>query len=57
MLTFFASVTDKNDAEVSGYEDHDVYTQSILKVEFPPFYYSTHGLSRPSTPTEEDQKR
>lgn len=57
MLTFFASVTDKNDAEVSGYEDHDVYTRSILKVEFPPFYYSTHGLSRPSTPTEEDQKR
>ncbi|XP_065937642.1 dynein axonemal heavy chain 3 isoform X7 [Magallana gigas] len=48
---------DKNDAEVSGYEDHDVYTRSILKVEFPPFYYSTHGLSRPSTPTEEDQKR
>eukprot|EP00105_Crassostrea_gigas_P038441 XP_019922589.1 PREDICTED: uncharacterized protein LOC109618701 [Crassostrea gigas] len=48
---------DKNDAEVSGYENHDEYTRSILKVKFPPFYFSTHGLSRPSTPTEEDQKR
>lgn len=57
MLTFFAFDTDENDAEVSGYEDHDEYTRLILKVEFPPFYFSTHGLSRPSTPKEEDQQR
>lgn len=57
MLGFFAFDTDENDAEVSGYEDHDEYTRSILKVEFPPFYFSTHGLSRPSTPKEEDQQR
>lgn len=57
MLTFFAFNTDENDAEVSGYEDHDEYTRLILKVEFPPFYFSTHGLSRPSTPKEEDQQR
>ena len=38
-------------------ELYDKETRSVLKVEFPPFYYSTHGLSRPSTPIEEDIER
>ena len=36
---------------------HDKATQDVLNVEFPTWYFSTHGLSRPSTPVEEDQER
>lgn len=46
------------DTEVNRYcEEYDQDTLDVLKVEFPPFYFSTHGLSRPSTPLEEDEKR
>ncbi|KAH3881436.1 hypothetical protein DPMN_005362, partial [Dreissena polymorpha] len=44
--------------EINGYSDkYDADTKEVLKVEFPPFYFSTHGLSRPSTPIEEDRGR
>ena len=36
---------------------YDKATQDVLDVEFPTWYYSTHGLSRPSTPVEEDKQR
>ena len=36
---------------------HDQDTELCLAVEFPPFYHSTHGLSRPSTPIEEHRPR
>ncbi|XP_053321162.1 dynein axonemal heavy chain 3-like [Spea bombifrons] len=39
----------------SGPEDrreHDAATRAVLGVVFPPSRYSTHGLSRPGTPTE-----
>lgn len=39
------------------YELHDEYSKSILEVEFPPFYFSTHGLSRPPTPEQKDIQR
>ncbi|KAL3852322.1 hypothetical protein ACJMK2_015979 [Sinanodonta woodiana] len=39
------------------YELHDPETRAVLNVVFHPFYYSTHGLSRPSTPSEEDMPR
>ena len=40
--------------DVHGY---DAETEQCLEVEFPPFYYSTHGLSRPASPSEEDKNR
>ena len=46
---------DTDDAGVSRV--YDQATQEVLDVEFPTWYYSTHGLSRPSTPVEEDQQR
>lgn len=50
--------TDDTDTEVNQYcELYDIDTKEVLKVEFPPFYFSTHGLSRPSTPLEEDTER
>ena len=57
------SVSDKDDDKTL--EDtvdadrmvHDIATQDVLDVEFPTWYFSTHGLSRPSTPVEEDQQR
>ena len=36
---------------------YDKATQDVLDVEFPTWYFSTHGLSRPSTPVEEDKQR
>ena len=33
----------------------DQDTLDVLELEFPPYFFSTHGLSRPSTP-EPDQK-
>lgn len=48
----------EDDLDTGGYCDlYDLSTREVLQVEFPPFYYSTHGLSRPSTPTEEDRER
>ncbi|XP_052779096.1 dynein axonemal heavy chain 3-like isoform X2 [Mya arenaria] len=44
--------------EVNKYCDlYDAASRAVLKVTFPPFYHSTHGLSRPSTPTPEDRQR
>lgn len=46
------------DAELDQYcEEYDKDTKDVLNVEFPPWYFSTHGLSRPSTPVEADKKR
>ena len=36
---------------------HDPETVSCINVQFPPFYFSTHGLSRPPTPGEEEKER
>jgi len=48
----------ESDDEVNTYcELYDEHTKDVLKVEFPPFYFSTHGLSRPSTPLQEDSER
>ncbi|XP_052058680.1 dynein axonemal heavy chain 3-like isoform X1 [Mytilus californianus] len=45
------------DMKNNFYDLHDEYSKDILNVEFPPFYFSTHGLSRPPTPDEEDRQR
>ena len=67
LMLFFlfvvASVSEKD--EVRSMSDageldrgsYDKATQDVLDVEFPTWYYSTHGLSRPSTPVEEDKQR
>ena len=34
------------------YDEYDDETQAVLDVEFPTWYFSTHGLSRPSSPLE-----
>lgn len=48
----------EEEEEIDGYcEEYDSDTKEVLKVEFPPFYFSTHGLSRPSTPVEDDIER
>ncbi|XP_076804480.1 dynein axonemal heavy chain 3-like isoform X3 [Clavelina lepadiformis] len=36
--------------EEEGLRVHDEATQATLNVEFPPYTFSTHGLSRPATP-------
>ncbi|XP_033730648.1 uncharacterized protein LOC117320071, partial [Pecten maximus] len=59
------SQEDESDDDSGGVDDdelrlatgYDDMTLSVLKVVFPPFYYSTHGLSRPCTPTEDDKPR
>ncbi|XP_069141245.1 dynein axonemal heavy chain 3-like isoform X4 [Argopecten irradians] len=59
------SQEDESDDDSGGVDDdelrmatgYDDMTLSVLKVIFPPFYYSTHGLSRPCTPTEDDKPR
>lgn len=44
--------------EIDSYcDEYDAETKDALNVEFPPFYFSTHGLSRPSTPHENDTHR
>ena len=40
-----------------GGKSHGDEVQECLDVAFPPYYHSTHGLSRPSTPTDEYQDR
>ncbi|XP_067685210.1 dynein axonemal heavy chain 3-like [Haliotis asinina] len=37
--------------------EHTPEEADVLEVEFPPYFFSTHGLSRPSTPEPEDRKR
>ncbi|XP_022099330.1 dynein heavy chain 3, axonemal-like isoform X3 [Acanthaster planci] len=37
--------------------DHDETTQAVLQVVFPPYTTSTHGLSRPTTPEQQDLPR
>ncbi|KAK7495478.1 hypothetical protein BaRGS_00013176, partial [Batillaria attramentaria] len=39
------------------HEDTVFATQAALDVEFPTWYYSTHGLSRPSSPEPDDKER
>ncbi|XP_071486244.1 dynein axonemal heavy chain 3-like [Diadema antillarum] len=36
---------------------HDLETEAVLSVEFPSYTFSTHGLSRPPTPEEQDKTR
>ncbi|XP_053376707.1 dynein axonemal heavy chain 3-like [Mercenaria mercenaria] len=49
---------DVEEVETGGYcEKYDRDSIAALQVEFPPFYFSTHGLSRPSTPVEDDTER
>ncbi|KAH9505437.1 hypothetical protein Btru_057282 [Bulinus truncatus] len=43
-----------NDVDIPS---HDKQTQECLDIEFPPWYFSTHGLSRPSSPTAEEKER
>lgn len=31
--------------------------EAVLGVDFPPWYFSTHGLSRPATPEKDDKER
>lgn len=41
-------------------DDQREYTaeeEAVLSVHFPPWYFSTHGLSRPATPDESDNDR
>jgi hypothetical protein len=39
------------------FDEHDHHTQAVLDVEFPPWYYSTHGLSRPASPFPVNKER
>ncbi|CAH1783206.1 unnamed protein product, partial [Owenia fusiformis] len=48
------SDTGEDDGSVREY---DALTAACLEVVFPPFYHPTVGLSRPSTPIEEDKPR
>ncbi|KAL4226016.1 hypothetical protein ACF0H5_014003 [Mactra antiquata] len=49
---------DDLEIEVNDYcSNYDNETKKVLQVKFPPFYTSTHGLSRPSTPDELDIER
>ncbi|KAM4676017.1 dynein axonemal heavy chain 3-like [Discoglossus pictus] len=45
------------DSEADDRREHDAATSAALSVQFPPSTYSTHGLSRPGTPTEEHIQR
>ena len=36
---------------------HDAQTQLCLDVHFEPFFFSTHGLSRPGSPTDDRKQR
>ena len=42
---------------VEQQRDFDEQTKYVLEVEFPPYTFSTHGLSRPPTPEEQDRPR
>ena len=48
---------DEDDEDYYYTDEHDPKTQAALDVEFPTWYYSTHGLSRPSSPLPEDKER
>jgi hypothetical protein len=37
--------------------DHENVTMSVMGVQFQPYYTSTHGLSRPCSPVEDDANR
>ncbi len=43
--------------KVQQVTEHDRETVRCLDVIFPPFYYSTRGLSRPSSPMEGSHER
>ncbi|XP_059151071.1 dynein axonemal heavy chain 3-like [Physella acuta] len=56
--------SEKDNQNESGYEEgcrvspfHDKETLECLEIEFPPWYFSTHGLSRAATPEPEDKER
>ena len=36
---------------------HSIDELAVLGVEFPPWYFSTHGLSRPASPEQTDIPR
>ena len=55
-MTFFVLGGSSSPASYHGFLN-DVETEMCLDVTFPPYYFSTHGLSRPATPTEEKQDR
>ncbi|KAG2469298.1 DYH7 protein, partial [Polypterus senegalus] len=52
-----------SDSQVQGadskedYTTHDKATKGVLAISFPPYTYSTHGLSRPTTPCQEHLPR
>lgn len=46
-----------NDLDLSVDNSRDKSESLVESVVFPPYYFSTIGLSRPSTPTEEDMPR
>ncbi|XP_053575219.1 dynein axonemal heavy chain 3-like [Bombina bombina] len=49
--------TKKFDSEAEDKREHDKSTRAALHVVFPPSSYSTHGLSRPGTPTKQHIQR
>ncbi|XP_051776026.1 dynein axonemal heavy chain 3-like isoform X1 [Erpetoichthys calabaricus] len=49
---FFPMTDSKED-----YTTHDKATKGVLAISFPPYTYSTHGLSRPTTPCQEHLPR
>ena len=47
---------DQRESSPQG-EEHTCDELAVLSVEFPPWYFSTHGLSRPATPVSDDVSR
>ncbi|CAH2277605.1 Hypothetical predicted protein [Pelobates cultripes] len=45
------------DPAVEDRREHDAPTRAVINVSFPPSTYSTHGLSRPGTPSKEHVER
>lgn len=56
-MGFFKHTENRHSMEPGPDREHNKETQECINVEFPPFYYSTHGLSRPSTPEEDHRPR
>ncbi|PVD24893.1 hypothetical protein C0Q70_15383 [Pomacea canaliculata] len=49
---------DNSDGDVyHNGDEHDEETRQVLHVQFPPWYFSTHGLSRPTSPDPENKER
>ncbi|XP_064633532.1 dynein axonemal heavy chain 3-like isoform X2 [Lineus longissimus] len=43
--------------QVDQWREHTADEEAVLEVVFPPFFHSTTGLTRPSTPLEEEKER